>query len=67
GFISTNGRRFYQLPEASTNGGYITLKRSSLNVPEAYTVKSTEQSSASAPDTVVPFMAGKDLPWSIAY
>ncbi|KAI8322596.1 Dihydroorotase [Martensiomyces pterosporus] len=66
GFVSTNGRRFYQLPEATTNDGAITLKRSPLYVPEAYTVKSSAVGSTGAPDTVVPFMAGKDLPWSVA-
>ncbi|ORX69091.1 Dihydroorotase [Linderina pennispora] len=58
GFVSTNGRKFYQLPTVSSENG-IKLVKNQLDVPSAYSVKSTE-------DTVVPFMAGKDLPWSIA-
>ncbi|KAJ2776718.1 dihydroorotase [Coemansia javaensis] len=59
-FVSTNGRRFYRLPPADPADGSITLTRAAaakLQIPAAY---------AAGPDTVVPFMAGSELAWSIA-
>ncbi|KAJ2705907.1 dihydroorotase [Coemansia spiralis] len=58
GFVSTHGRAFYQLP--APGDATITLTRTAaLKVPAAYTVGGQQE-------TVVPFMAGAELAWSIA-
>ncbi|KAJ2822143.1 dihydroorotase [Coemansia erecta] len=66
GFISTNGRNFYQLPQPGPADGTITLTRSAgLQVPASYAVHGSAAGADSEPDTVVPFMAGSELFWSI--
>jgi dihydroorotase len=52
-FASENGPRFYGLP---LNEGTLTLQRSELGVPDALGAGDIE---------LVPFLAGKTLPWSL--
>ncbi|KAJ2497897.1 dihydroorotase [Coemansia sp. RSA 1972] len=66
GFISTNGRTFYQLPSLGPEDGTITLTRSAgWSVPASYEVQDSANTSDSKPDTVVPFMANSKLTWSL--
>ncbi|KAJ2158936.1 dihydroorotase [Coemansia sp. RSA 552] len=66
GFVSTHGRSFYQLPKPTAEDGTITLTRTAgLKVPNTYTVAGPGQNVGGEPDTIVPFMAGDELPWSI--
>ncbi|KAI9477460.1 dihydroorotase [Coemansia sp. RSA 1821] len=66
GFVSTNGRNFYQLPPATTSDGSITLTRTAgLQVPDTYVVQGSAANADGEPDTIVPFMAGAQLAWSI--
>lgn len=53
-FASENGPSFYGLP---LNEGTITLERKPLEVPDALGIGDIE---------LVPFLAGTELPWSVA-
>jgi dihydroorotase len=53
-FASANGARFYGLP---LNEGTVTLRRESMDVPDALGLSDIE---------LVPFLAGTTLPWSLA-
>ena len=53
-FASVNGPNFYGLP---LNEGTITLQRNPTDVPDALGVGEIE---------LVPFLAGSELPWSLA-
>jgi dihydroorotase len=53
-FASENGPRFYGLP---MNEGTITLERKPMQVPDSLGVGDIE---------LVPFLAGSELPWSLA-
>ncbi len=54
GFASEHGPRFYGLP---LNEGTVTLRRDPTEVPDALGAGDIE---------LVPFLAGKTLPWSVA-
>ncbi|KAJ1806379.1 dihydroorotase [Coemansia sp. RSA 2598] len=62
GFISTHGRAFYGLGQPPA--GSVTLTRSPTCVPEAYAISGSEQAASDAM-SVVPFMAGAEIPWTI--
>ncbi|WP_324748777.1 dihydroorotase [Sphingomonas sp. LY54] len=53
-FASLNGANFYGLP---VNGETVTLERSPVDVPETL---------PGAGSAIVPFMAGRTLPWRLA-
>ncbi len=53
-FASENGARFYGLP---LNGGRVVLERAATEVPDSIDAVGSK---------VVPFMAGKTLPWRFA-
>ena len=53
-FASVHGPNFYGLP---VNEGTVTLERSALDVPDALGIGEIE---------LVPFLAGTELPWSLA-
>ncbi|HEU4809477.1 MAG TPA: dihydroorotase, partial [Sphingomicrobium sp.] len=53
-FASVHGPNFYGLP---VNEGTVTLERSALVVPDALGIGEIE---------LVPFLAGTELPWSLA-
>ncbi len=53
-FASLNGARFYGLP---VNEDMVTLERAPIDVPETL---------AGAGSAIVPFMAGRTLPWRLA-
>jgi len=64
-FISENGRKFYNLPEKSNKQeDYIWLVRreSSLKIPDEFFYGPLDDPEGS----VVPFWAGKELPWHIS-
>ncbi|KAJ2803790.1 dihydroorotase [Coemansia helicoidea] len=67
GFVSAHGRSFYQLPQPAAGSAAITLTRAApLKVPRAYAADCSPADAGSQPVTVVPFMAGTELAWSIA-
>jgi dihydroorotase len=53
-FASENGPRFYGLP---LNDGTVTLERRAFDIPDSLGVGDIE---------LVPFLAGSQLPWSLA-
>ena len=53
-FASENGARFYGLP---LNDGTVTLERKTFDIPDSLGVGDIE---------LVPFLAGAQLPWSLA-
>jgi len=60
-FTSENGRKFYNLPEKSGLTEKILLIKKPLKIPEEFHFGDKEKPEGS----VVPFWAGKELPWSI--
>ena len=54
GFASEHGPRFYGLP---LNRGTVTLERSPVDIPGTITAER---------ERVVPFLAGRSLPWRLA-
>lgn len=60
GFLSTNGRKFYKLPPVDDKAPKLVLQKVPSKVPETYGIKDTDSK-----ETVVPFMADKELDWKI--
>lgn len=56
-FVSSNGRRFYQRELSVGEEKPVRLRRQGLQVEEALSLND---------QSVAPFMAGKQLNWSIA-
>ncbi|KAJ1728010.1 dihydroorotase [Coemansia biformis] len=66
GFVPTHGRNFYQLPLPAPGDATITLTRTAaLKVPESYDVAGAPADTSGQRETVVPFMAGRELAWSV--
>ncbi|KAJ3189243.1 hypothetical protein HDU85_002868 [Gaertneriomyces sp. JEL0708] len=60
-FACENGRRFYKLEASSHDAHSVTLVRQEYSVPAEYEFFDDDGNARS----VVPFMAGKRLPWSL--
>lgn len=65
-YVSDHGRRFYGLP-SHTPTTTVTLRKSVSAIPESYThpMHADEEDGTKGKIQVVPFWAGKELPWTI--